>query len=147
MIGGRYMHTLWCDDIRQEIGNKPSFMGVYDDGLVLPSLPFVLPRIAVYSWIVTPVNNPFKSLAIKASRDDGFSLLEMNIDDLNEIIPSKQADSIFQTAAVGFTLGGIEIPKECKYIQITARTESEILEGQKLKINIDSQFFKKYNKN
>ena len=35
---------LICDDIRQEIGNKFSLMGIYGDHIVLTKFPFTFPR-------------------------------------------------------------------------------------------------------
>jgi len=39
--------ALFCDDIRFEVGNKLTYVGCYDVEIVLPELPFVLPRFCV----------------------------------------------------------------------------------------------------
>ena len=41
-----------------ELGNKPSFMGVYTGGIVVPALPTVLPKLCVYAWVVSPIESP-----------------------------------------------------------------------------------------
>src|SRR2546427_12504897 len=40
------MYTLFCDDVRLEIGNKLSYMGVFQN-IVVPQLPVWLPKLAV----------------------------------------------------------------------------------------------------
>jgi hypothetical protein len=39
--------TLFCDDIRVEVGDKRTYVGCYDQALVVPELPFVLPRFCL----------------------------------------------------------------------------------------------------
>ena len=139
----RYVHAIWCDDIRLEVGNKPSFMGVFTGGILLPALPTVLPRLAVYIWVNTPVERPFKSLRISITRDDGFLLMEARppqaqTDDAQR---SSLPDSTRQVAMAGFSLGGVEVPVGCKYFSILVETESETLEGPKLHINVNPQGF------
>jgi hypothetical protein len=40
------VYTLFCDDVRLEVGNKLSFMGVFQN-IVVPQLPVWLPKLAV----------------------------------------------------------------------------------------------------
>ena len=39
-------YTLFCDDVRLEVGNKLSYMGVFQN-IVVPQLPVWLPKLAV----------------------------------------------------------------------------------------------------
>ena len=44
------LYTLFCDDVRLELGNKLSYMGVFQN-IVVPHLPVWLPKLAVvYHW-------------------------------------------------------------------------------------------------
>ena len=38
-------HTIICDDIRQEIGNKLSFIGIYGPTLLVTKIPYVFPKL------------------------------------------------------------------------------------------------------
>lgn len=38
---------ILCDDIRNEVGSKTSLMGVYGNTILLPKLPFTLPKLCV----------------------------------------------------------------------------------------------------
>lgn len=50
---GRRIELVYCDDIRQELGSKFSYMGVYGSDLVLQSLPATLPKLCIAVKLVT----------------------------------------------------------------------------------------------
>lgn len=41
------LQAMYCDDVRQETGNKLSFMGVYRGRLIVQSFPAVLPKLNI----------------------------------------------------------------------------------------------------
>jgi hypothetical protein len=45
----KHEFTMLCDDIRQEVGGKTSLMGLYDHHIVVPQVPFVLPKVCFYT--------------------------------------------------------------------------------------------------
>ena len=45
----KHEFTLLCDDIRQEMGGKTSLMGLYDHHIVVPQVPFSLPKVCLYT--------------------------------------------------------------------------------------------------
>jgi hypothetical protein len=53
----RLDYILVCDDIRLEIGQKPSAMGIFTDGISVPSVPYVFPKLSflVHALLFTPV--------------------------------------------------------------------------------------------
>jgi hypothetical protein len=59
----RYGYSLFCDDIRNEVGGKLSFIGCYNAVMfVPPKFPFVLPKFCVHFHIVSPATRPFRSI-------------------------------------------------------------------------------------
>lgn len=44
----RHVITLICDDVRQELGNKLSIMGIYDDTIIPSELPARLQKLAFF---------------------------------------------------------------------------------------------------
>lgn len=64
MKKGRGVNCIFCDDIRYELGNKFSLIGIYSGEMFVdaPGLPFMLPKLATHIWITTPVDKPFKSV-------------------------------------------------------------------------------------
>ena len=67
----RYIHTIWCDDIRQELGNKPSFMGVYTGGIVLDRTPAVLSKLCAWTVAACDIDDSLQAVSISVERDDG----------------------------------------------------------------------------
>lgn len=134
----RYLHALWCDDIRQEVGNKPSFMGAYIAGITVPALPFAFPKLCVYLWASTPIDKPFEKALVKVTRDDGFLVAEISTDNLEQLplFANTPADAKTGLLMFGINMNGFEIPENCKYFTVTMETESEILEGPKLRISV-----------
>src|SRR5258708_5011862 len=48
-----YGHTIFCDDIRLEVGEKLSFIGVYDGTIVLHNpYPFVFPKFCFFITLI-----------------------------------------------------------------------------------------------
>jgi hypothetical protein len=139
----RYVHALWCDDIRQEIYNKPSFMGVYVGGLTVPLLPTILPKLSVYIWVTTSIEHPFEKAVVKITRDDDFLLAQLATDNIDQDLSQhpKHQDAKKIVLMFGLNLNGVELPDKCKYLSINVETESETLEGPKLLISVDPELF------
>lgn len=61
----RYGYCIFCDDIRTELGEKLSFMGVYNGILFLPEFPYTLPKLCAHINLVTPADQPYKSIVVE----------------------------------------------------------------------------------
>lgn len=62
--------SVFCDDIRMELGNKPSFMGVYTgDMLVQADGPVQLPKLSVATFLMIPINMEFTNLRVVLQQD------------------------------------------------------------------------------
>lgn len=46
--------SLFCEDIREEVGGKRSLMGVFDTDLIVPHFPIVIPKLAVLIRLIVP---------------------------------------------------------------------------------------------
>lgn len=44
-IKPKFEYGIICDDIRQEIGNKHSFIGIYGSDIFVSKIPFVFPKL------------------------------------------------------------------------------------------------------
>lgn len=70
-MSGRWLHALMCDDVRSEMGNKLSYMGIYGPSLLLPSFPAVLPKLCFVLTASGPAAEPGpRALAFRLMRDD-----------------------------------------------------------------------------
>ncbi len=61
----RYLEVIYCDDIRQEVGSKVSYMGIYAGELSVPAAPVVLPKLCVIAKLSTPVDDAFDSVDVR----------------------------------------------------------------------------------
>ena len=53
MTAPRVAHSLFCDDVIQNPGNKLDFKGIYIGDMVLPSpAPFTLRRLCSVTWLI-----------------------------------------------------------------------------------------------
>jgi hypothetical protein len=65
-----YMWATFCDDIRQEAGNKFSYMGVYGPTLIVPSFPTTLMKLCCIFSLRLPAKSPPKHVVFKLLRDE-----------------------------------------------------------------------------
>jgi hypothetical protein len=72
----RTAFCLFCDDIRQEINNKASYMGVYPSAVAFPPDPqpealLLLPRFFVAVWLMIDINDKLERVSLTVSIPPG----------------------------------------------------------------------------
>lgn len=63
----RYAHTQFADDIRFEVGNKTSVIGIYAGEMFLPFFPCALPKLCIAAYFSFEAKEPIKSLGFKVT--------------------------------------------------------------------------------
>jgi hypothetical protein len=66
----RYSYCIFCDDIREEVGNKISMIGVYRGELQVAVVPTLLSKLCVAIYCDTSVDRLFQSLSTRISVGD-----------------------------------------------------------------------------
>src|SRR5271163_2805705 len=62
----RFGYSIFCDDIRNELGGKLSFIGCYNGVIfVPPKFPVVLTRFCIHIHIYSPATQPYSSIVAK----------------------------------------------------------------------------------
>jgi hypothetical protein len=62
----RYGYSVFCDDIRNEVGGKLSFIGCYNAVMfVEPRFPFVLSKFCAHVHLVSPASQPYRSIVVR----------------------------------------------------------------------------------
>jgi hypothetical protein len=140
-IAHPYVHTLWCDDIRMEVGNKPSFMGVFTGDLLVPAIPTVLPRLGAYTWVVWPNDEPLQSLRLQVIRDDGLVLAEVRPEGQTPVLAAGVDHAAHQERLIGVNMGPVEIPDGCRWFMVKVKTDGVELESAKLRVIRDPARF------
>lgn len=137
--GPRHLEVIYCDDIRQEIGNKLSYMGVYSGELNIPTAPLVLPKLCIVIRAVSEIQDPFEALEIRVLRVKGTEeteLLSTAAATVPTNKPSTESGMLHrQVAHVVFVLAPFLIDEEF-LIRIRAKTEREELRGAGLRIRV-----------
>jgi hypothetical protein len=113
MTGKRTVIAQFCDDVRQEIGNKFSLMGCYGTDLYVPAFPF---------------KRPFERLALRLVRgEDVLSELVANPEKLNAGDPPPEwARWLAMTGILAVTPFHASGP--CR-LRVIAETESGTIES------------------
>lgn len=134
----RYIEAIYCDDIREEVGNKLSYMGVYSGELTVLSAPVLLPKLCIGVKVVTEKNDPFEKLDVRVIKVRGDEEIELlSTGDLSPPSELSGIDngSTFIVAQMTFMLSPFQIDGEVT-LRIKAITEREELRGMSLRIKI-----------
>jgi hypothetical protein len=65
MSGKKFAYSQFCDDLRFEVGNKISLMGIYTGQMFVEQVPITLPKLCVTVTLVVPKNHASVPLAAK----------------------------------------------------------------------------------
>jgi len=130
----RQISTIFCDDIRQEIGSKLSLMGVYSGVMFVDTFPVILPKLCVSITATTSSNNPFKEISFKVFKGEDI-LAENRIDSTKLVELSANQNNIIENDGdkihminMGLVFAPLQIEKEC-VIRIRVYAE----DGQELR--------------
>lgn len=137
----RHVETLFCDDIRHEVGGKLSFIGVYSGGLFVPAFPVTLPKLCLSVKIVTPADAPIKVLNLRVLRDEEI-LQEIALDeeqlaaasDSAEEMTEEQRKERVQMAQFMLAFSPIQFEDACT-LRVRVQTEDGELHGMALKVD------------
>ncbi|MGY5776566.1 DUF6941 family protein [Rhizobium sp. LEGMi135b] len=106
----RYGYCIFCDDVRTEIGEKLSFIGVYSGVLMLPEFPISLPKFCVHVNLITLATEPYRSIVLRCiAPGDRQPLLEERLDaaqlsEQREVMEDAEASDIPINVVVGASL-------------------------------------------
>jgi hypothetical protein len=127
MTPNRTVIAQFCDDVRQEIGNKFSLMGCYGADLYVPAFPITLPKLCVFVHVRTPREHPFQRLTLRLVRgSDVLSELVANPDKLNAGTTPDYARWLSMTGILA--VAPFHAAGPCR-LQVLAETEAETLES------------------
>lgn len=69
-MSGRHVETIFCDDIRQEIAGKLSFIGVYSASLFVQNFPATLPKLCLAVRVVAEASEPIQEMKLRVLIDE-----------------------------------------------------------------------------
>lgn len=138
----RILFVTYCEDIRQEVGNKYSLMGCFAGELQVPQFPMLMPKLCAYFQIATPKQRMFKRLTIRLTIGDdvvqSIEYPEENLLAMQKSISHDPGDVNLITISGGCELIALTAVEPCT-IRISAETEDETLLGSRLRIVLSPQ--------
>lgn len=134
----RILTAIYCDDIRNEVGNKMSFMGCYQSELFVPTAPIGLAKLCIFATVLTPIARPFKSLTLRVLLDETeLARMEVPAEQFSNLpdVPDATATRRSFSAALAFSPFIIEKPA---VLRVVADTEECELIGPRLAIKVQA---------
>ncbi|MCJ2038533.1 hypothetical protein MKK55_06110 [Methylobacterium sp. J-059] len=62
----RHGFSIFCDDIRNEVGGKLSFIGCYNSVMFAsPDMPFILPKFCIHTHVISSAEHPLSSVLLR----------------------------------------------------------------------------------
>ncbi len=129
----RCMYTTFCDDVRQEAGNKLSFMGIYHGVLYVPKFPTSLAKLCFVMSVRTPMEEAFKELKFRLLRDDEL-IAEATVDlgDTSRPVAVPESER-WTTVQSVLQIAPMQISGPC-FFEARADTESGEIRGGTLEV-------------
>lgn len=136
----RHIQTIFCDDIRHEIGGKLSYIGTYSSAMYVNKFPATLPKLALSVIVITPADKPFLSMTLRVFKDSEI-LQEIMLDDeqikeasiLVDDIPDEVIQDRVLQARLLLMFSPLYLDKPCK-LRVRVQNESDELRGMALQI-------------
>lgn len=129
-MASTYMHAIFCDDLRHELGNKFSYMGVYSGAMFVHEFPFTLAKLGVAFWLVDHAKEPRTELSFIVYLDDN-EIGRVDVP-ISETAVFQQPDEDMSGEKVrvfnaGIIISPLQIEKDCR---LKARA---LLDGEEIK--------------
>ncbi|MBN1379926.1 MAG: hypothetical protein JXA04_11910 [Gammaproteobacteria bacterium] len=138
----KVLHAIYCDDIRQEAGNKISLMGCYGPVLCVPEIPATLPKLCVFATLLIPINEKADNIVMKllvGGEEKATCNITLQGDALGGI-PAK-----YTSLQTGLTLNRFEIKSDCTHLRIIAEIGGSTVEGPGLVMRSNKEIAKNLN--
>lgn len=135
---GRQVEVIYCDDVREEIGNKQSFIGVYSGDLIIAgALPAVLPRLCVVSTLILPRSDDIGSVRIRIMQGDQCLLesdgLRPPLEEVGSSNPEEAPEEQLLRIAFVVVLSPFQVDEET-VLRVVAEVDGAELIGRPLRI-------------
>jgi hypothetical protein len=127
--------ALFCDDVRLEATGKRIIVGLYQNKLLTPVLPFTIPNLTIMVFVRTSLEDPFRKCAIRIKlpgQDETVIDPSMPTDD---VLKAQFSDPEFKAYTIEGMLstGPLEI-RDPVTIRVVVQTEREEFQAGSLRI-------------
>ena len=130
----RHIEVTFCDDIREEVGGKLSFMGIYSGDMIVPGFPVVLPKLCININVVSPIDEPVVELLQVSLYQDGLDSPILTDGPFPVVtLPDKDGGGIWHLVQMTLVLAPFQIDNATT-LRVIVETESGKLRGRSLGI-------------
>ena len=138
MPAPRVAFCVFCDDLRQEVGNKLSYMGVYtSDLLVFGRPPVTLPRFTIITWLISDIDDPPQQLIVRVVvGPDEQERVRIDLQPNPDAKLSHLDGAAKVHAQIAIPLVGFPLEQE-GYIQVMLETERETIRAGRLMVSFN----------
>ncbi len=145
----RYLHVVYCEDVRNELHNKTSLIGVYGADLFASEIPMVLPKLALVITVAGDASDPIEKLSLEVLRDNEriaeIAVKEQDIAQTRQLALASVLKGEAPTSDVKlmFTFNAViaisPFPIERPFVlRVIATTEREELRGPALRVALNT---------
>lgn len=133
----RYAHAVYCDDIRHEVGNKTSMMGLYNGQLGVLEFPCALTKLCIVISVSTPKDKMLSSISLVGTFAEAEMFkMEMGEEQIQAVLaqtPKLQEEGKFYMIQLIAILSPLQLEKPGK-ISLTLLADGERLHCAGLEI-------------
>lgn len=132
MIAIPTVHTIWCDDVRREVGNKFSCMGVYNGDAVFAEMPATVGKMCAVVSTTVPVADIPHRIVVAVKRSDGSVVSEVDATltgNEQAAIPEGRTHATFFFV---FEMNMLHLTPEVSYLVAHAKLDDKEYFGPKL---------------
>jgi hypothetical protein len=136
----RVANCIFCDDIRSEVGNKVSLMGVYSADMLFPVPPPVTFRtVGIVTWIIFDVNDRPTHLTVRVLVPPARTEVLKVETDVEGELPLQYERDEYSKGQFRFTntINGIQFTEE-GFLEVMIDTERETIRAGRLRIRFNT---------
>jgi hypothetical protein len=129
---------VFCDDIRAEVGNKISLMGIYASDILLSSPPPVmLPKFALVAWVLSDFDDRPTRVTVRILVPPGRTELARLEADTDEVLFPHAPDELSKASLrIMTTMMPLTLTEE-GFLEVMIDTERETFRAGRLRIRFN----------
>ena len=138
----RWVHCIFCDDVRTEVGNKLSLMGVYNGEINFPEgipdgSPVLIPKLCMVWWLYSDIDDKPERLTFRVFGPPGRQELVSASLPLEQLVAPAFTfpDATKSVLGANFSITNIILPHE-GLIEASLETERDTIRVGRLRVRI-----------
>jgi hypothetical protein len=136
----RTAFCMFCEDVRQEVNHKTSYIGAYPSAIAFPAdappgTPLWLPKLVVAVWLTIDVNDRVERATITVTIPPGQTEVSRLVIPEEDLLPPQpEGDWVRRyILAVSISLINLAITQE-GFIEVDIETEEGVISAGRLKV-------------